>query len=403
MKKHILVNLFASPVKPAQRIDQIDILRGFALLGILLVNVFGFHASFYHFGEFYQGLENPLQLAIYKGMVSLGSDKFIFLFSILFGYGFWMLSEKFAKHEKDFAAFYTRRMLSLCLIGILHITLLWAGDILFLYGILGLFLLVLRKMNTRFLFVIALLSYFFTAWFLLFKNLVPFLPDPLSTTSNILMDEVVKIYSGGGYFDILLFRLNEYITFRNINLFYYAPKIFSLFIFGYVCGRQDLLNTINNQQPKFRFITFVFLLAGLFISLNIEFILLFLSNPDSKVFAAAYIAIYEFGNGLLGFGYLLLILIISQTKTGYKILSPFKYAGRMALTNYLMQSVIFTTLFYGYGFGFFGNTNPSTFVVWALLVFIFQLVLSKMWLSKFRYGPMEFVWRRMTYGNWLQK
>ena len=105
----------------------------------------------------------------------------------------------------------------------------------------------------------------------------------------------------------------------------------------------------------------------------------------------------------MGSGYLMLILVLAHTKVGIKILSPFKYVGRMALSNYLLQSIVFTTVFYGYGFGKFGTSQPSQFLVWAILLFFVQIIISTVWLSKYKYGPMEFVWRRMTYGNWNRK
>lgn len=391
------------PVRPAERIEQIDILRGFALLGILLVNVFGYHASFYHFGEFYGQLTNPLESGIYWAMVNFGSDKFIFLFSILFGYGFWMLYEKFEEREIPFVKFYSLRMLSLCLFGILHIVLLWAGDILFIYGILGMLLLTIRQLGTKTLIFAALFFYFFTALFLILKIYLPFLPNSLSTTSALQMDEIIPVYSNGNFFDILLLRINEYITFRNINIFYYAPKVFALFIIGYISGKGKWLEKVNGQRSKFIIINFLFFVAGLFFILKLEAVLYFFSNEESQFFTALYIAIYETGNLFLGFGYLMMILLISGTTTGKRILNPFKYAGRMAFTNYLFQSVIFTTIFYGYGFGRFGNTNPSTFLIWAVIVFAFQVVFSMIWFSNFRYGPLEFIWRRMSYGNWKQK
>jgi len=386
------------PVLPEQRIEQIDILRGFALFGILLVNIFGYHASFYHFSDFYQALADPFQKTLYQAMVNFGSDKFIFSFSILFGYGFWMMYNKFQHRGDAFAGFYTHRMLWLCVIGMLHILMFWAGDILFIYGILGLLLLALRKLNSGSLIGIALFFYFFTAWYLLLRNYFPALPDPMSTLTNIPMDKVVDVYANGNFIQIFLFRFNEYLIFRNINLLYYAPKVFSLFILGYLAGRANILNVINRSTKTSLLTTVVLLLFGLVIILRLENILHFFSNPDDAVFLSAYIFIYEIGNCVLGLGYLMLILVIAQTKIGLIILSPFKYAGRMALSNYLLQSIVFTTVFYGYGFGLFGGIQPSEFLLWAALFFAIQIIFSSVWLSKFKFGPMEFAWRRMTYG-----
>jgi len=396
-------NVKLLPVQPAKRIERIDILRGFALLGILMVNVFGYHASFYHFSAFYGGLENALDATIYQWMMNLGADKFIFLFSFLFGYSFWMLQGKFPDNDKSFSGFYFRRMLALGLIGLLHILLLWAGDILFMYCLLGLVLLLFRKFKNSSLISLAVISYFFTALLLALRVWFPYLPDPVTTLTALSMKDVAEVYTNGNFFDILLLRINEYIIFRNINLLYYAPKILSLFIIGYVSGRLNILQIISQRQKMFSAITFVFLLIGLLLTFKLEPVLLFFSHPDSPFYMSVYIFIYESGNVFLGSGYLMVILLATNTKWGLLLLDSFKYAGRMALTNYVMQSLIFTTIFYGYGLGLFAQMRPWQFMLWGLLVFILQVIFSKIWLTWFSFGPLEFVWRRMTYGRKLQK
>lgn len=392
-------NVKLAPVQPAERIERIDILRGFALLGILMVNVFGYHASFYHFSAFYGGLENTLDSAIYHWMMNLGADKFIFLFSFLFGYSFWMLQGKFPEDDKGFTVFYFRRMLALGLIGLLHIILLWAGDILFIYSLLGLVLLLFSKFKNSTLISLAVIFYFFTAGLLALRVWFPYLPDPVTTLTALSMEDVAKGYTNGSFLDILWLRVNEYIIFRNINLLYYAPKILSLFIIGYVSGRLNILQIISQKQKKFSVITFVFLLIGLILTFKLEPVLLIFSNPDSPFYMSVYIFIYESGNVFLGSGYLMLIILGANTNWGLLLLDPFKYAGRMALTNYLMQSLIFTTIFYGYGFGFFAQVRPWQFLLWGLLVFIIQVIFSKIWLTWFRFGPLEYIWRRLTYGR----
>lgn len=391
------------PNKPAERIEQIDILRGVALLGILLVNVFGYHASFYHFGDFYRGLESAFQRSVYDWVVNLGSDKFILMFSILFGYGFWMLEKKFKDNHGDFRAFYLRRMIWLCVFGLLHVVFLWAGDILLIYGILGIVLLMLRKLKTRTLMILSVAFYFFTTFYLVLRIFVPALPDPMATLTNMPMQEIKDIYANGGFFKIMEYRINEYIVFRNINLLYYMPKVLGLFIFGYIAGRQKFLDRIYQKYTESWVFTIASVIIGLVLLLRLGQILNFLTPPDSKAVMPVYIGLYEVGNIFLGLGYILIVLLLAKTTAGLKVLGSLKYVGRMALTNYLLQSLIFTTIFYGYGFGYFGNTNPSSFLVWALIAFVGQIIISKLWLMRYRFGPMEFIWRKLSYGNWPRK
>jgi len=119
------------PTDPEDRILQIDILRGFALFGVLLVNVFGYNSSFFDFSGFYKTFNDPLNTQVFNLVIGYGADKFIFLFSFLFGIGFSIMHLKYQSDEKHFFSLYLRRMLALMLFGAVHIVFFWAGDILF--------------------------------------------------------------------------------------------------------------------------------------------------------------------------------------------------------------------------------------------------------------------------------
>lgn len=392
-----------NPTAPANRIHQIDILRGVALFGILMVNVFGYHASFYHFSEFYRGMESQFQKSVFTWMVNLGSDKFIFMFSVLFGFGLWMLEKKFAQQQANFKSFFIRRMLWLCAFGMLHIIFFWAGDILLIYGVLGIALFFIRKLKVTTLLGLSAFFYFFTAFYLVLRIYLPGLPDPMSTLTNLTMDQIVEIYSTGDFFEILWLRLNEYAVFRNTNVLYYMPKVLALFILGYVAGKNGVLNKINNNINHTLIWAVLCLIIGLIFVVRLENILYFFAKPESKAVMPVYIGIYEFGNLCMGMGYILVVLIAAKTDTGSKILGTLKYAGRMPLTNYLLQSLVFTTIFYGYGFGYFGRVNPSDFVIWVLIVFVIQVIISKAWLKRNRFGPLELLWRNLSYGSRMDK
>ena len=134
------------------RIKSLDVLRGFALFGIALVNVFGFNASFFDFGGFYNNLPDPVQQKFFHTFIGLTADKFIFLYSFLFGYGFFLQFNKYGSQGSEFTSYYRRRLLFLALFGMTHIFFLWAGDILLLYAIDGLILFLLRKISGKILF-----------------------------------------------------------------------------------------------------------------------------------------------------------------------------------------------------------------------------------------------------------
>jgi len=386
------------PTNPSERISQIDILRGFALFGILLVNVFGYNSSFFDFNGFYQTFEDPLNSTVYNLVIGFGADKFIFIFSFLFGLGFSIMYLKYCADERDFFRVYLRRLLVLMMFGIIHIVFFWAGDILFSYSVMGIILLLSRKLRSGILLFLSIFLYFFPIIYIAFESIFPFLPSALKSVTELKMPEVIDIYSCGSYWDIFKLRIHEYLAFRNINLVYYAPKVLSLFIFGFLFYKHKYLNRINSSKTYYFALFVIFLSIGILLNLFTENIVNSLANPETNPFyTAIYMAVFEITNIFLGLGYILFILILSQIPISKTILNPLKYVGRMALTNYLMQSVIFTTIMYAYGFGYFGSIEPWQLVIFAVAVFSIQTIYSRFWLKKFKFGPMEWIWRKITY------
>jgi uncharacterized protein len=381
------------PIKPGQRIAPLDILRGFALFGILLVNSLGFNASFFDFGGFYNHLPDAFQQKFYTIFISLTADKFIFLFSFLFGYGIFMQYNRFIENDLNFSGFFTRRMLVLALFGIAHIVFLWAGDILFLYAIAGFFVFFLRKSTTAVLFLLASFFYLFIGIWLLIGLWLP-LPDALSSTCASCLEEARIIYSQGNYIGCLQLRLQEYFAFRNINAFYYLPKIIGISLFGFIASKIRLHEKIVSNPQKW-WLVFVFTaLTGAALYFGYEKVVDF----ESPYANAVYMAGYELMNVFVASAYLLFILLISTNKTIAKLLKPLALMGRASLTNYLMQSLILGFIFYGWGLGFFGQTKVTNVVLIAICIYLFQLLLNVVWFRFFSRGPLESLWRRLSYG-----
>ena len=386
------------PTPPSERISQIDILRGFALLGILLVNVFGYNSSFFDFNGFYKTFDDPLNSTVFNLVIGYGADKFIFTFSFLFGVGFSIMYLKYHTDEKHFFHLYLRRLLALMVFGIIHIVFFWAGDILFSYSLMGVILLLSRKLRSDILLFLSIFLYFFPIIYIAFQSLSPSLPDALSSVTDITLPEVIDIYSGGSYLEIFKLRIHEYLAFRNINLIYYAPKVLSLFILGYLFYKHKFFEKINSSKGKYFALLAALFSIGIVLNLFTDNIVNALANAETNPFyTAVYMGVFEVTNIFLGFAYILLILLLSQIPVFKAILNPLKYVGRMALTNYLMQSVIFTTIMYSYGFGYFGSIQPWQLVISAIVVFFLQLFISIIWLKNFRFGPVEWLWRKLTY------
>ena len=390
-------SLFTS-TNPNERIEQIDILRGFALLGVLLVNAFGYNSSFFDFGGFYSAFTDPLNSSIYSFIINYCADKFIGLFSFLFGVSFSIMYLKNKNSEAQFANFYLRRLFILMIFGIIHIVFFWAGDILFTYSLVGVILLLSRKLPSKLLLYISVFMYFFPIIYIALRVSYPFLPDALNSTSNITMPEVKNIYSHGSYLEILKLRLNEYFSFRYINLIYYVPKIISLFLLGYLFYKHKFLEKINTSKTKYFIIAIILLLVGIVLNTYTSSIANSIVNMDTNPYSTTvYMMIFEITNVVLILSYILLILILAKTSGFNYVLNPLKYIGRMSLTNYLMYSIIFTTIMYSYGFGKFGSFEPWQLSIFALLFFAIQIILCKIWLQHFRFGPFEWVWRKFIY------
>jgi uncharacterized protein len=386
------MSLLIKPLLPKNRIEAIDVLRGVALFGILLVNILGFNASFFDFGGYYGALPDAFQQSFYNIYISLTADKFIFLFSFLFGYGIWMQVTKFSQESQKFPGFFTRRMLILALFGILHIVLLWAGDILLPYAIAGFVILLLYKLNTRWLIPLALFFYLFIALWLTADVWIP-LPNPLSSTCTGCLETARTIYPEGNYIDCLLLRLQEYWAFRNINLIYYLSKVIGIALMGFVASKLDLYQQITTHRKRSTLILIIIAITATAIYFGYEHIVDF----ESPFANAVYMLGYEVMNLFVAGSYLLFVLLIASFESVGKVLQPIAAMGRMSLTNYLGQSVILAILFYGWGFGLFGQTNVVLLVGMAIAVYGFQMILTMIWLRYHKQGPLEKFWRDFSY------
>lgn len=390
-------NSFSS-TNPNDRIEQIDILRGFALLGVLIVNALGYNSSFFDFSGFYNTFTDSLNNSVFHLITSYGADKFIGLFSFLFGTGFSIMYLKNKHNELQFAKFYLRRLFILMILGIIHILFFWAGDILFTYSLIGIVLLSLRKLPSKLLLCISFFMYFFPIIYIALNVVYPFLPDALSSTSDITMSEVTNIYSHGSYLDIFKLRLHEYFAFRYINLIYYAPKIISLFLLGYVAYKHKFFEKIKMWRNGYLMMSIILLVLGILLNTYTMPIANSIVDMEVSPYATTiYMLIFEITNIVLILSYILMVLTLSQTKFFRHLLSPLKYIGRMSLTNYFMYSVVFTTIMYAYGLGKFGSFEPWQLLLLSVLFFIIQTVSCKIWLQHFRFGPFEWLWRKFTY------
>ena len=394
-----MLSAVSGPVAPAERVPLIDALRGFALCGILVINIKGFSGIEYSLAACPDAAS---RLGLGTKSIEFLTDflvegKFYSIFSFLFGLGF---SIQLARGEgkPGWLRIYARRLRILFLIGALHATLLWSGDILWIYALLGLALLPFRHLQPRSILLcgLALLLApipFFAVCYLIAPgyntdNLIPHAHD-LPTWMRFIAEAGYPAALGLNLEDLLFSVKWRFFTGRFFN-------VLGLFLLGLCAGRLRILHE-PEQHRKLLLRVFcaalVLGLAGSFLTAITPSTMPFLA--ERGIYRAA---VYAFGVHPLGLAYVALFALLWQFRGLQWILSAFAPMGRMALTNYLVQTVLGVGIFYGYGLGWYGRVPISvTMLVVVPLVLLAQLTLSALWLRYFRYGPMEWIWRQATY------
>lgn len=405
-----------APVAAGERIHVLDVLRGVALYGVLLSNMVWWFSG-------YGDLESetaahlptaafdPFVLEVLSFFVSL---KFISIFSFLFGVGFALQMGRARERGAEVTPLYVRRMLWLLLFGIAHMLFLWYGDILHLYAVLGLLLIGWVSRSNRTL----------VGWGLAFTLLVPTAIKGtiwgLPLLSGGAVDPTIAFgarweavetlrtaaYKYGTYPDILRVHLAElWAWFTTDDALTTGVASFGLFLLGLWAGRSGLLirastgQTDRDRTPFRRGLTWGLVLGVVcngIVFADDYFPMLLAESWAVKV---ALEALWRVGVVALALSYVCGVVLLFRRAAWRRPLYLFAPVGRMALTNYLGQSVICVFLFYGWGLGWYGQVGPTTSVGLTTVVFLAQAGFSWWWLRRFRFGPAEWVWRSLTYGR----
>jgi uncharacterized protein len=396
------------PLPFTERIEVIDVLRGIAVGGILIGNMQWF--SGYGFAPASIVGQVPLYDQITHFIVHfLIEGKFYSIFSFLFGFGFALQIERAEDRGDPGARIFKRRLFWLLVIGLLHAFLLWAGDILAIYALMGFVLLLFRRTkNERLLKWAGILLISPIFWYLLiyslFRTFVP--ADSLAQFQEGQLNfwsTAVRQASQGGYVEIISGYNLNYIVGRYLGLIFdmRLPKILAMFLLGVYAYRKGIFQNFSDNSRLIRRV----LIWGLAVGLvgNLAFAAIAGKEAVMPPTAAgiAGVILYSFSVPALALGFAAFIATLWQTdswQNALKFLSP---VGRMALTNYLMQTIICVFIFYGYGFGLFGNIDAFEATVIGLAIYLFQIAISYIWLKNFRFGPVEWIWRQLTYRRFL--
>ena len=494
-----------APITVRERIEALDVIRGFALIGIFLMNVEWFSRPIAELGAGVDVSQTGLSYAASWFIYTFVQGKFWTMFSLLFGMGFAVMLTRSEDNQRAFVTPYLRRIVGLFLFGSAHFVMLWTGDILHNYAVTALALLLIVTQSWKAWFAILLSvaatgfasgseSWWTTGAFLVLAALagglvfrakidrwykllalvlatvaavvalgptsesmsvnagvmgllavfiyylgrgsisrfykfglalylvplvlglgylvgtltIPSMKPNVTVEQQKQRDERLfkraediaaekQLYTTGTYMEAVRHRAKDYLE--------ELPKMaeggvfaLSLFLIGFWFIRSGVMTRIRENLALFRRLFSWALPVGLMLTLaSVGLHASFVPGHGREPTVILSRLLFELGALPLTLGYVSGLVLLMSTQWGARILSPLRHAGRMALTNYLGASLIASLYFFGYGLGNYGQVSRAGQVLFVALVFALQLLLSKVWLSHFRYGPMEWLWRAITY------
>lgn len=376
------------------RIVELDALRGLALLGILLVNIGQFASAFHAVGlpdPLFDGLPDRLTIAVVIWLLGL---KFYLIFSFLFGYSFAVQMQASERAGVSFTPLFLHRQAALWLVGVLHAVLLFHGDILTTYAVLGIALLLLSKRGERQLLRLAgwLVGGAATLWALLGIVALVMQPDLDLTSSLERAFAVMEAYRQSPA-TVIAQHVRDLSWVSATLITVQAPCALAMFLVGLVLGRRRLIEEAPLHRAALRRLARWGLVIGLPGAAPSAF---FTAMAPESGWALLALSLSLLTAPLLAGAYVALILLFFQSKAGTALRDALAPAGRMALSNYLAQSLACALIFHAYGLGLVGQVRPLDAVLIGLLIFLLQLAFSRWWLRRFARGPLEAVMPRTT-------
>ncbi|MFP8952768.1 DUF418 domain-containing protein [Natrialbaceae archaeon A-arb3/5] len=398
------------PTDPTDRILSLDVLRGFALLGILVINIWLFALPMI-------GWLNPALYGDFSGINYAAwfvshvffEHTFITLFTFLFGAGIVLFMESKEQKGQPARRLHFRRGFWLLVIGLAHAYLLWYGDILVTYALCGFLVVFVRNWRPKRLLALGLVMFSLPAAFYLLSGVGYAVADAATQAEieeGILagfgadqggIDEEIATYQGG-WLEQMEHRVSTSLTLQTVG---FALESFwsygGLMIVGMALYKWGVL---TNQRST-RFYRRLFAggaLAGLALILTGVWYRELVGWDTAQVLLLAHQFNY-WGSLLLALAYVSGIMLLCRAAAGGRVTTALSAVGRTAFSNYLLQTVLATTIFYGHGLGLFGTLSRVELLGIVALIWAIQIPLSVAWLNRFRFGPVEWLWRTLTYGE----
>ena len=396
------------PVTEQERIGELDVLRGIALFGVLTMNFLWITGPGGGITEA-QAAALPTATAdhyVYWGVRWLIGDKANTVFATLFGLGFYLQLQR-GSGKPGFEARYRKRLAWLLVFGIANTYLLWVGDILHLYALAGFLLLAMRGWSTRALVIFGGIAALYSDK--VQEQLVAWLNLPVASSEALFTDagiiERQEVLRSGDYYGITAYWAEFTWLDWLAGGVIVAWLIYALgrFALGAAIGRSGILDNVSAYVPLLRRVAWIAIPSGLLVGFVIRIIYTEAWTPTggSEAWVETARILRSPAALLLAAGYCAGIVVAMQKQWGRRLFGIFAPVGQMALTNYLLQGFAYAFILYGppLGLGLAGRIGSFAVLLVCFAFFALQTALSHAWLARFRFGPMEWLWRALTYGE----
>ncbi len=417
------------PVEATERIASVDVLRGFALLGILVINIYTFALPGVAIKDpSAAGGFTGLDFATWLVSHMLFYHKFMPIFSMLFGAGVVLLTSRLEEKGLEVRRIYYRRIFWLVIFGLLHAHLLWVGDILYPYAISGVIVYLFRKSSVRRLIIVGIIGIcismvafhmvgqmfnymksgaeraelkiaegeeldkdderFVESWKGMRKNLMP-TPEDIESVNEIYRD---------GYIGILKDRTPQLIMLQTIGtIFLLIWRLGGFMLIGMALLKSGILSAARSMR-------FYAWMAVICYAVGLTIVGIGAAKNVAHGFDVIYIYKYGgqynvVGGTIVSLAHIAVMMMICKAGVFSRLMRRFAAVGRMAFSNYISHTIICSTIFYGYGFGLFNRFGRFQLMGFVLVIWILQIIVSPLWLERFRFGPLEWLWRSLTYGK----
>lgn len=373
-----------------KRIESIDVMRGISIMGILFMNIVGFHMN-----ELYthpiDHFHTSMDRFLYYLDVLFVHNSFYPIFSFLFGFGLAIMAANIKERGGNFLPILYRRVFALLIFGMLHGLFIFYGDILNVYAVLGMIAIIFLLLPN----IVSLITATVISVLYLLINLILMVaaivePQMLQFTSSEESKHWIDVMHSGDIGKIITlnqqFFLENFSALSVTGIFSYGLSVLPFILFGMFTMRANLIDRINLNKKVSITIAFISFIIGLLIKYYTIY-------ADLNMFSGQAFIFY--GGTFVAISYFIATVLVCNYKPIYTYLKPFQRAGKMSFTLYITQSVIMFIIFYV--FKLYAMLSLVEVYMIAVIIIILELVFATLYFKRFKYGPLEWIWRKITY------